>query len=375
KKKVVVTKAAIREVLRLDDADGVDCLPNEEIFAELARMGYEKPSTKLTFYKAFFSSQWKFLIYTILQSMSAKLTSWNEFSSAIASAVICLSTGVKTPLFEGMLVGQEIEEGGDEDNHVQDAQPQPQPQPQQANDFPMSLFKEALNVCDVLTKRVEHLEYDKVDQALEISKLKKRVKKLKKGNRVRVLKLRRLKRVGTSQRIDTSDDTVMDDASNQGRIIDEMDKDDVVALMDDKEEDKMDEEAKEDEPVEVQEVVDVVTTAKLITEVVTAASETVTTASTIISIDEPQVPTATITAAPAKVAVAPSRRRKRAVIRDPEEESTTSSIILADTKSKDKGKGIMVEEPKHLKKSNRLRWMKNMQESCMLSSTKILTGM
>nr|GEZ58022.1 hypothetical protein [Tanacetum cinerariifolium] len=54
-------------------------------------MGYEKPSTKLTFYKAFFSSQWKF-IHTILQSMSAKRISWNEFSSAIASAVICLST-------------------------------------------------------------------------------------------------------------------------------------------------------------------------------------------------------------------------------------------------------------------------------------------
>nr|GEY09951.1 hypothetical protein [Tanacetum cinerariifolium] len=57
KKKVVVTKAIIREALSLDDAEGVDYLPNEEIFAELARMGYEKPSTKLTFYKAFFSSQ------------------------------------------------------------------------------------------------------------------------------------------------------------------------------------------------------------------------------------------------------------------------------------------------------------------------------
>nr|GEW69295.1 xylulose kinase-1 [Tanacetum cinerariifolium] len=58
KKKVVVTEATIREALCLDDAEGVDCLPNEEIFAELARIGYEKPSTKLTFYKAFFSSQW-----------------------------------------------------------------------------------------------------------------------------------------------------------------------------------------------------------------------------------------------------------------------------------------------------------------------------
>nr|GFB33178.1 hypothetical protein [Tanacetum cinerariifolium] len=56
KKKVVVTEATIREALRLDDAEGVDFLPNEEIFIELARMGYEKPSTKLTFYKAFFSS-------------------------------------------------------------------------------------------------------------------------------------------------------------------------------------------------------------------------------------------------------------------------------------------------------------------------------
>nr|GFD17447.1 hypothetical protein [Tanacetum cinerariifolium] len=31
RKKVVITEAAIRDVLRLDDAEGVDCLPNEEI--------------------------------------------------------------------------------------------------------------------------------------------------------------------------------------------------------------------------------------------------------------------------------------------------------------------------------------------------------
>nr|GEV90060.1 hypothetical protein [Tanacetum cinerariifolium] len=38
KKKVVITEASIRDALRLDDADGIECLPNEEIFAELARM-------------------------------------------------------------------------------------------------------------------------------------------------------------------------------------------------------------------------------------------------------------------------------------------------------------------------------------------------
>nr|GFD58423.1 hypothetical protein [Tanacetum cinerariifolium] len=81
----------------------------------------------------------------------------------------------------------------------------PQPQPQQAADFLMSLLQEALDACAALTRRVEHLEYDKVTQALEITKLKKRVKKLKKENRVRVLKLQRLKRVRTSQRVDTSE--------------------------------------------------------------------------------------------------------------------------------------------------------------------------
>nr|GEX73502.1 hypothetical protein [Tanacetum cinerariifolium] len=54
------------------------------------------------------------------ESLSAKRTSWNQFSSAMASAVICLSTGVETPLFEGMFLEQVIEEGGDVEEHVQD---------------------------------------------------------------------------------------------------------------------------------------------------------------------------------------------------------------------------------------------------------------
>nr|GEZ82972.1 synaptobrevin, longin-like domain protein [Tanacetum cinerariifolium] len=91
KTKIVISEAVIREILQLNDAEGMVCFPNEEIFAGLAQMGYEKLSTKLTFYKAFFSSQWKFLIHTILQSLSAKRTSWNEFSTTMASAVICLS--------------------------------------------------------------------------------------------------------------------------------------------------------------------------------------------------------------------------------------------------------------------------------------------
>nr|GEZ42218.1 hypothetical protein [Tanacetum cinerariifolium] len=354
KKKVLITEATIRNVLRLDDAEGVDCLPNEEIFAELARMGYEKPSTKLTFYKAFFSSQWKFLIHTILQSMSAKRTSWNEFSSTIASAVIYLSTGrkinfskyifkslvrnvdssskfymyprfiqliiqnqlgdlsthitrytspaltqkvfanmrrvgkgwpgVETPLFEGMLVAGEIEEQGD----------------------------------------AEEQEHDNVDDAAQ----EKRVKRLEKGHKVKVFKLRSLKKVGTSQRVDTSDDTIMED-----------------------EEEKKAEEVK-DIAGDAQEAVDVVTTAKLITEFVTTTSTPVSAASTIIPDAKPKVLAATIIVAPVRVVAASTRKRKGVVIKDPEEESTAKTP--AETKSKDKGKGIMVEEPKPMMKKQQV---------------------
>nr|GEW21625.1 ribonuclease H-like domain, reverse transcriptase, RNA-dependent DNA polymerase [Tanacetum cinerariifolium] len=38
-KKVIITEATIQEALRLDDAESIDCLPNEEIFTELSRMG------------------------------------------------------------------------------------------------------------------------------------------------------------------------------------------------------------------------------------------------------------------------------------------------------------------------------------------------
>ncbi|GJY45528.1 hypothetical protein Tco_0434591, partial [Tanacetum coccineum] len=92
KKKVIITDTSIRSDLKLDDAEGIDYLPISSIFTELERMGYENLTQKLTFYKAYFSSQWKFLIHTILQCLSAKTTAWNEFSSTMAPTIICLAT-------------------------------------------------------------------------------------------------------------------------------------------------------------------------------------------------------------------------------------------------------------------------------------------
>nr|GEW50697.1 hypothetical protein [Tanacetum cinerariifolium] len=152
--------------------------------------------------------------------------------------------------------------------------------------------------------------------------------------------LRRLRKVGTSQRVDTSNDTLMEDVSNQGWTIDELDKDEGVVLMSKKEE-KETEEVKDitgdtqvkrrqadiyqididhaakvlsmqEDETKTQEAVEVVTTTKLITEFVAAVSETVNVAAI--------VPAATVIPAPAK----------------------------------DKGKGIMVEEPKPIKKKQQV---------------------
>nr|GEU66655.1 hypothetical protein [Tanacetum cinerariifolium] len=134
---------------------------------------------------------------------------------------------------------------------------------------------------------------------------------------------------------DEKDAEIKKDADVQGRPIESQDEiyqidlehaDKVLSMQDD-----------EPEPAELNEVVEVVTTAKLMTEVVTAAAATI---------------TVVATAAPTTITTAPSaaRRRKRVVIRDPEKTATLSTIIYSEPKSNDKGKGIMVHEPKPLKK-------------------------
>ncbi|GKE40274.1 hypothetical protein Tco_1463679 [Tanacetum coccineum] len=95
KKRVIITESSIRRDLHLDDAEGTDYLPTATIFKELARMRYEKPSQKLTFYKAFFSPLWKYFIHTITQCLSAKSTTWNKFSSSMAYLIICLAINQK----------------------------------------------------------------------------------------------------------------------------------------------------------------------------------------------------------------------------------------------------------------------------------------
>nr|GEW05632.1 hypothetical protein [Tanacetum cinerariifolium] len=282
KKKVIITEATIRDALRLDDAEGIECLPNKEIFTELARMGYEKPSTKLTFYKAFFSSQWKFLIHTILQCMSAKQTSWNEFSSSMASAVICLSTGkgfsgVETPLFEGMIVEQPVGEGADEVHNegVPAVGIAAEGDVSAANDEVLTAVKEPsipsptpptppLQPSTSQGRMIADMDADKDVTLKDVAADVKDVQ---------------------DAEMDESADVQGRKAESQAQIyqinLEHANK--VLSMQDD-----------DVEPAELQEEVEVVTTAKLITEVVTAASTTITA-------DTPQLTTAaapTLTTAP-----------------------------------------------------------------------------
>nr|GEU80242.1 hypothetical protein [Tanacetum cinerariifolium] len=460
RKKVVFTETVIRDVLHLDDPEGVDCLPNEEIFAELARMGegfnqildflnrssinyaltvnpniyvscikqfwttvvvkqvndvtrlqalVDKKKGKrqqvndVTRLQALVDKKKVVVTYATIQEalrlddeegcMSAKRTSWNEFSSSMASAVIYLSSGkkfnfskyifdslvrnvdstskfymyprflqliirkqvvdlsthttkytsdaltqkvfanmrrvgkgffrVETLLFEGMLVEQHVDEEGDvSDAHEEvptiaeepsissPTPPIPQPQPQPSNDIP-------------LTSQVQLLPPQ------------------------------------SPQRVETSDETVIDDESNQGRMVAEVDADANVVLEDVKEDDKEVADAVKDVHVE-ESSQDQGRTAESQAEIykinldhanTVLSIETVTAASAIITAAEAQVPAATyavtLIAAPARVTAAP-------IIRDLQEESTTSTIIPTKTKSKDKGKGILVEEPKPLKKKQQI---------------------
>ncbi|GJZ53030.1 hypothetical protein Tco_0607915 [Tanacetum coccineum] len=147
KKKVIITEASIRNDLHLDDAE------------------------------VFFSPQWKFMIHTITQSLSAKTTAWNEFSSIMASLIICLATNRKFNMskyiFDAMV------------KHL--------------NGGVKFLLKEA-ETTHAETEEEEHLNTPSNDplhsgEDIEIASFKKRVSMLEKRRQLRTTGLTRFKKL------------------------------------------------------------------------------------------------------------------------------------------------------------------------------------
>nr|GEV07135.1 putative ribonuclease H-like domain-containing protein [Tanacetum cinerariifolium] len=148
-KKVVVTEDVIRQDLRLDDADGVECLPNEEIFAELARQNFN-------FSKYIFDS-----MVRNVDSPSKFLIVGKGFSR------------VENPLFALMLVQPQDAE---EEVEVPTAPTPPSPTtapsqvPQDHTPTPHATPPASPQQEQPIAK----LEQDKHTQALDIIKLKKK---------------------------------------------------------------------------------------------------------------------------------------------------------------------------------------------------------
>ncbi|GKA10863.1 hypothetical protein Tco_0690296 [Tanacetum coccineum] len=292
---------------------GIDCLPTATIFEELAKMGNEKPSQRLTFYKAFFSPQWKFLIHTIMQCLSAKTVAWNEFSSTMASAIICLATNQKF-----------------------------------------------IQVLD--------LEKAKDAQAKEIAGLKKRVQKLERKKKSRNTGLKRLRKVGETRRVESFMDK--DRRSDDAKMFDTDDLHGDKVIMDMAVGEKQEQSAKVDErevstgvkdnaapTIPVTTIGEGVTATKIneitTTSAPTTAIDEINLAQTLIKIKEAKpkvVTTATTT-------TTTSRPKARGVVvQEPSEFRTTTSSPQASqpSKTKDKGKEIMIELEVPLKKKDQV---------------------
>ncbi|GKD74842.1 hypothetical protein Tco_1333124, partial [Tanacetum coccineum] len=116
-KEYTITEASIKSQLQLADTTSIinlsDAnLSNAKIYEGLATLGYVLEG-KLTFWKKHFIPQWKFLIHTILHYISPKSGGWDQFSSTIATALICLSSNrvynFSKVIFDGMVHNLERE--------------------------------------------------------------------------------------------------------------------------------------------------------------------------------------------------------------------------------------------------------------------------
>ncbi|GJV07358.1 hypothetical protein Tco_1345014 [Tanacetum coccineum] len=488
KKKVIITEKSVRSDLMLEDAKGTECLPNDVIFKQLTLMGYGNLTQKLTFYKAYFSSQWKFLIHTILQCLSAKTTVWNEFSSTMTSSIICLATnqkfnlskyifdnmmknlegGVKflmyprfvqvfldkqvkgmskhkgiyvtpshtkkifanmkrkgkgfsrkiTPLFQTMMVQAPEDMGEDLADPIDSV-----PHPLLLNHHHLSLNRKSLegnrrrtmvlqslslmrllirnlylplpvihlkvgedrlqltelmNLCTKLQKHVLDLEEAKIAQAKEIASLKKRVKQLEKRRKSRTSGLKRLRKVDSASRVESSNDVSLgaqEDVSKQGRKIVDLDDDAEVTLIDETQE-RNDEDLmfdtdvlNGDEVFEEPIVNDATTTSSIpvsAADPVTTANATTTVdeltlAQTLIEIKAAKPKAVTTTATTITTTVASTRPKKKGIIfHDQEEQAPAFTPIVSSSQAsqlsqaKDKGKAKMVESEKPLKKKDQI---------------------
>ncbi|GJZ27515.1 hypothetical protein Tco_0571768 [Tanacetum coccineum] len=181
-------------------------------------------------------------------------------------------------------------------------------------------------------------EKAKDTQAKDIAYLKKRVQKLERKKKSRTIGLKRLRKVGMDRRVESSEDKDSlgdhEDASKQGRSIENIDKDVDVSLVDDTQWRSDNEEMFDtndlhdddvDMPVEI-------TLAQTLIQIIEAKPKVVTTATTTTTTTRPKA--------------------RGVVVQEPDEFRTSQEA--QPSKIKDKGKAIMIEPQVPLKRKDQV---------------------
>ncbi|GKE85461.1 hypothetical protein Tco_1559203, partial [Tanacetum coccineum] len=193
-------------------------------------------------------------------------------------------------------------------------------------------------------------------QEKEISNLKKSVKKLEKKKKSRTYRLRRLYKVGLSARIVSLDDEAslgdQEDVSKQGRKIHDIDVDEDITL----------DSTHFDTNLDMFGVHDLKGNEVIVEHMDVSAGEKVVVAEQSEKVVEEVVSTAKVSNAVTITiehitlakALAPLKSAKPKVDKPTETRTTIKTTTTPITSSKDKGKGIMVEEPLKMKKKDQV---------------------
>ncbi|GJV04192.1 hypothetical protein Tco_1337761 [Tanacetum coccineum] len=251
-KKIIVTEASVRRDLRLNDEEGTDCLPNAIIFEELTRMGSRRPKRKDTEVPQPSGPTDNVADEVVYEERDDIL----ERAATTATGLDVEQdrgnidkTQSKVTPNEPSSPGTSSGGGPRRQETIRDtiAQTRSENVSKFSNDPLLARgntlrsgedrlkLQELMELCTNLQKRVIDLENTKTAQAQEITSLKLRVKKLEKKGGSRTHKLKRLYKIGRSARIVSSDEASLgdqEDASKQGRKIDDIDKDAEITLVD-----------------------------------------------------------------------------------------------------------------------------------------------
>ncbi|GJU15977.1 hypothetical protein Tco_1143943 [Tanacetum coccineum] len=220
-------------------------------------------------------------------------------------------------------------------------------------------LNELIELCTNLSQRVLDLENTKTSQAVKNAKLKERVKKLERRNKSRTSRLKRLRKIGRTTRIESSEDKGLgdqEDASKQGKKIIDIDADEEVTLIDEtqrRNDDNLmfDTGVLDEQEVEVEKVVSTVEVTTV--SATTTTIDELTLAQTLIEIKAAK-PKAITTASTTTTTVVTRPKARGVIVQDPSEFTTTTSQPSHLPQAKDKGKANMVEPEKPLKKKDQI---------------------